>query len=173
MCVLKSASLQSSKASVNRKPQVPHRRKDTGTPISGSITPPAIQQFLLASTVPKTGASALQILQGIGPSAAGLRLSMAPCSGTAACSQWRQSATLFVRTRRDTMASREKADGCPQQPLPRGLCALAARSPGILGGSSQRDRLVREAKKDLRQGCGDLRPLVHRRQLQHLLQRAR
>ena len=50
---------------------------------------------------------------------------------------------------------------------------LAAQPGGILGRRRGGDRLVREAEKDLRQGCRHLRPLVHGCDLQHLLQRAR
>ena len=44
---------------------------------------------------------------------------------------------------------------------------------GFWGEAAQADRLVRAAEESLRQGRRHLRPLVHRRRLQHLLQRAR
>ncbi len=60
-----------------------------------------------------------------------------------------------------------------RKPLSRCLRALAARPGGLLGRAGGRDRLVRKAEKGLRQIRRHLRPLVHRRRRQHLLQRAR
>ena len=59
------------------------------------------------------------------------------------------------------------------EPLPRGLCALAARPGGLLGRGGRGHRLDREAEDRVRSERRRLRPLVSRRRLQHLLQRGR
>ena len=65
------------------------------------------------------------------------------------------------------------ANGRQDEPLSRGLCALAARPAGLLGRGRGRDRLDREAEDGVRSERRRLRPLVSRRRLQHLLQRGR
>ena len=60
-----------------------------------------------------------------------------------------------------------------QEPVSRGPRALAGRSRGFLGRGRARDRLDRAGEEDLRSLRRRLRPLVHRRRGQHLLQRAR
>ena len=71
----------------------------------------------------------------------------------------------------DDNCRRRNVDGRQDKPLPRRLCAMAARSAGFLGRGRGRDRLDREADDRVRPQRRGLWPLVHRRRLQHLLQR--
>ena len=66
-----------------------------------------------------------------------------------------------------------EAHGCPHEPLPRGLCPLAARPGGLLGRGRRRHRLDRAGEEGVRSQRRRLRPLVRRRRLQHLLERGR
>ena len=67
----------------------------------------------------------------------------------------------------------EESDGRQDEPLSGSLCALAARSAGILGRGGRRHRLDREAEDGVRSERRRLWPLVSRWRLQHLLQRGR
>src|SRR5205807_2436267 len=71
------------------------------------------------------------------------------------------------------IAAKELRDGCPHQPLSRGLCSLAARPAGLLGRGGAGHRLDRAAEAGVRSRCRSVWPLVRRRCLQHLLERGR
>jgi hypothetical protein len=64
-------------------------------------------------------------------------------------------------------------DDAASEPLPRDLRRLEGRPAGVLGRGGAGDRLVRAARDRVRREGGRLRPLVRRRRLQCLPQRAR
>ena len=167
------------------------------SPAPAAASPSALACNSALETVPSAiRAGTAQILeQGISDDGHGVELSMPQLSGGMAASQAEAARTGSPVCARSSAGRSDRCqpclrmpppfhnrpkelrkrggDGRPHQPLSRRLCALAAQPGGVLGRGRRRHRLVREAEEDLRQERRHLRPLVRRRHLQHLLQRAR